>query len=280
VREFTNFFMRSPQPRETTWVMVAAGEAKKVLETHSELEKSSAQSIGYLARAKTGFSVHMKDFVMMLAGKGTNPIASRIEAIPQGTPQGPGQEGLKRHLEVGLTGTAVFKKDKLVGWLDQSETRGLLWLRGEILKGIITVPSPAEPDKAISLNIIRGSTEVDPQYDGETVRFRVKLMVEGDVMEQQSTEELGKPEMVKLLDEVVAAEVEEKARSALARAQEEYGVDIFNFGEAFHRKYKKDWKMLKDRWDEVFSAAEVEFEVNARVRRTGMQIRRTSLPEE
>jgi len=168
-----------------------------------------------------------------------------------------------------------------VGWLDQSETRGLLWLRGEILKGVITFPSLAEPGKNLSVIIIRGYTEVQPHYDGESVWFNVKMDVEGDLAEQQSEHEnILEKHVRKAMEKEMARQIEDIARSALKKAQREYGVDIFDFGIAFHRKYPRQWLELRDRWDELFSEAGVEFAVEAHLRRSGLQGRRTSVPEQ
>ena len=280
VRNISNFFMRNPQTRETIWVLVSKGEAKKLLESHSELEKTSAQSVGFLVRNRAGLSVILKDFQMALASCGTNPAAPRVELQKLGQPQGPGMEEKLQHEEAVITGTGVFKDDRLAGWLDTSETRGLLWLRGEVRKGAITIPSPGQPDKLISLSLVRGKTRVEPEYDGETVRFNVNLSFEADLLEQQSTEDLTTPEKVAAVEMAAAEDVFRKCADALEKARGEYGTDVFNFGEAFHRKYKKEWKVLKDCWNEEFAKAEVNIAVEAHLRRSGLLTRRASLKQE
>ena len=279
MRRYINFFTRSPQSREIAWILVAKGEAKDILETASRLENSSAQDIGYLARAKTGYSVNFKDFKIMLATKGSNPIASGVELVERGVAPGPEKEKSVKHEGAALTGTAVFKDEKLAGWLDESETRGLLWLRGEILKGVITLPSPTGQGKVMSVEIMRGHTEVEPYYDGESVWFVVKIVVEGDLLEQQSSEDITERDVRKAIEKEMAREVEEKARLALEKAQGEYGVDIFGFGVAFHRKYPKVWTDLEDRWDEVFAGAYVDCAVEAHLRRSGLIGKRGTLRE-
>lgn len=281
VRKYTNFISRGLQPRETMWVLVAKGEAKDILETHTKLEKSLAQEIGFLARARTGYSVNWKDFIMMLATRGSNPIATRVDIVESGvTPGGLAQEKTTKHTGAALTGTAVFHEDKLVGWLDESETRGLLWLRGEVLKGVIILPSLTEPGKEMSVEIIRGHTEVKPQYDRESVWFNVKIVVEGDMSEDQSNEEILEREVRKAIEKEMAREIEEKVRLVLLKAQGEYGLDVFDFGTAFRRKYPREWAELKGRWDEVFAGAGVDIAVEAHLRRSGLQGRRTSIREE
>lgn len=276
VRSVTNFFMRNPQPRETIWMLVSKGEAKKVLESHSELEKTSAQSVALLARNRAGFSIMMKDFQMALASRGTNPAAPRAEVQVVGEPQGPGMEEKIMHEEVTITGTGVFKDERLVGWLDNSETRGLLWLRGEVKKGMIIIPSPGEPNKLVSFNVIRANTRVDPEYDGETIKFNVTMIFEGDLLEQQSIDDLTKPEKIEAIEMAAAGDIFRQSTAALEKAQGEYGTDIFNFGEAFHRKYKKEWKQLKDHWNEEFVNAEINIAVEAHLRRTGLLTKRAS----
>ncbi|WP_412759097.1 Ger(x)C family spore germination C-terminal domain-containing protein [Neobacillus cucumis] len=32
-------------------------------------------------------------------------------------------------------GSAVFYKDKLVGWINDKDTRGVLWIRNKMVKG-------------------------------------------------------------------------------------------------------------------------------------------------
>ncbi|NPV71552.1 MAG: Ger(x)C family spore germination protein [Firmicutes bacterium] len=276
-----DFFNRDRQPRETMGVMVSEGEARHFLETCSYLEKTSAQAAGLLARMKIGFTVQLREFTEMLASKGVQPVATRVVAREAGIAAGPTEEKEPEpHRQVEISGVAVFKEHRLVGWLDDSETRGLLWVKGEIRRGMITVPSPGEPDKEISIRIRQGSTSVVPRYDGVRPRFEVKVRLEGDMVEQQSREDLSKPEKIKALENAIAEDVRRRIAAVLEKAQKEYGVDIFGFGDAFHRRYKKEWRHLKDRWDEEFARADVSIAAEAHVREIGLSTRRADTMEE
>jgi spore germination protein KC len=259
------------------WVMVSEGEAKRLLESHSELERTSAQSSGFLARSRAGFSIEFIDFIKDLASWGTNPVATGIRLARQGEAQGPGMEKKHKHDEVVFTGTAVFKDDRLVGWLNKSETRGLLWLRGEMERGVITVPSVTDPEKKLSFRVTRSKTRVKPFWDGEKVSLFIEISADVDLEEQQSRENILEPEIVKALEGRVAADIEKRCRGALAKARDKYGVDIFRFGDTFHRKYKKVWPEIKHRWDEEFVKADVSLSVKVHLRSMGLQSRRSSL---
>lgn len=270
VRDYTNFFMRDPMPRETTWILITKGEAKKVLESHSEMETTSAQSIGFIVRNRAGLAVMMKDFAMALASRGTNPSLPALEMQKFGEQEGPGLEKNEQHAEAVITGTGVFKDEYLAGWLDAHETRGLLWLRGEINNGVITVPSPGQPDKLVSIHVVRTNARVEPEYDGEVIRFNVDISFEGELLEQQSTENLSNLNNTAVVEAAAAEEVVKICSLVLAKTQGEYHTDIFGFGEAFHRKYKEDWKELKSQWDDYFVNAQVNIAVKAHLRRTGL----------
>jgi len=270
VRSYIDFFMRDPMPRETTWVLVTKGEAKTVLESHAELEKTSAQSIGFILRNNEGLGVMLKDFIMALATMGTNPFLPLVELEQVGEVTGPGMAQPKQHKGASITGLAVFKDEYLVGWLDIQETRGFLWLRGDKDSRVIIIPSPEQPDKMLSIDIIGIKSKVEPQFDGEKISFDVNLSIKGELSEQQSTEDLNTPETIKKIEEAMAEYAVNTCLAALEKAQGEYGTDIFSFGEAFHRKYKREYKELKYNWNDVFKDAQINIAVEASLQRVGL----------
>jgi spore germination protein KC len=277
VLDVINFFHRQPLSRGTVWVMATPQEAKKVLESHSELQMTSAQAVGFLARHKTGYTVKFKDLSMDLASRGTNPVLTRVELKRQGVAQGPGLEKAHHHQEIVLTGAAVFKGDKLMSWLDWRETQGLRWLKGEVQRMEIIIPSPICPGKKISLEAMKSKTKIEPVYQNGKIKFYLTINTEIDLIEQQGEENFTRPETIKIIENTAANEIRQSVKTTLDKAQGEYKVDSFGFGEAFHRKYKKQWTKLKNRWDEEFTDAQVYLTVKVKLRDTGMQGRRASL---
>lgn len=270
VRNYIDFFMRDPMPRETTWVLVTKGEAKTILESHAELEKTSSQALGFILRNNEGLGVMLKDFVMALAARGTNPFLPMVEMEHVGQVSGPGMAQPKQHEGVSITGLAVFKDEYLVGWLDTKETRGFLWLRGHMDNSVITIPSPGQPDKLLTIEVIGAKTKVEPQFDGEKISFDVNMSIQGEISELQSTDELITPEKIVEIEEAMAEDAVNTCLAVLEKTQGEYGSDIFGFGDAFHRKYKREYKELKHNWNEVFKDAQVNIAIEARVQRVGL----------
>jgi spore germination protein KC len=66
-----------------------------------------------------------------------------------------------------------------------------------------------------------------------------------------------------------AVVIEEEINAALTKAQD-WGVDIFKFGDEFHRKFPQEWSELEGNWDEIFKELEVNVEVIAKLSQVGI----------
>jgi len=271
----TNYFQRNRGPRENMCMVVTKGEASKLLEIPSVLEKTSAQAICRMINAEPGYTVQLWQLAEMLASKGIQPIMTWMEEksdapTPEVEPVSPVQERLK------IAGFGVFKDDRLIGWLDDYEGAGLLWLKGERLMEAITVTDPTESDKNVSIAVLRGSRKIIPQYDGKNLCFTVKVTAEGGIIEQQGIHNLAQPHLIKVLEKKMSEEIKKGILTTLNKAQGELGLDIFGFGQAFHRKYKEYWPKLQDNWDNTFAQAKIDIEVETHILDTGLQGRRAS----
>ena len=85
-----------------------------------------------------------------------------------------------------------------------------------------------------------------------------------------SNVELTNTEMLKMLEQRNTAVIKNEIESVLKKAQREWGVDIFGFGEAVHRKYPREWKELKDQWRDVFPNIKVQVKVDSKLRTAGL----------
>jgi len=276
-----DFFLRSRQPREIMWVMMAKGEAREVMESYSPLANTSAQAAGFLALLKVGKFVRLKDLAEMLASREGEPVATRVEVREAGTTPGPAPgQGTSPTVprQVEITGSAVFRRDRLIGWFNAYETTGLKWLKGEVDREVLLVPTPSREEEKVSVSIMGGRTRILPELSGDRVRFHVQMRVDAMVAEQQSLSDLARPPQAKALEALVAEEIRRRALVALRKAQQDYGVDPFRFGRAFHQKYPRQWREIEGRWNELFRRAEFRLEVKVHLRELGLEMRRVDVP--
>ncbi len=261
-----DFVRRDHEYRRLSYLFIAKGKAKDIIKGEHEQEKIPGKALESLAKATKATSklpkIDLNDFFNTLTSKTTDSIAPGIHVIEK-------KINKKTKKVIELDETAIFKKDKLAGWFDWTETRGLLWVLDKVKSGIIIVKSPKDEKEYVSLEIIRASSKVKPEIRDGKLSVTVEVKEEGNLGEQMSQVDLTKPDTFKELEKRQAAAIEEEINAALHKAQE-WGVDIFQFGEAFHRKFPKEWPELKENWDEEFKKLEVTLEVDAKLRRVGI----------
>ena len=261
VGKYLDLFFRDPEPRLTSWFIVTKGKAKEALDTKAELEQVPALNIAQLVEARAATSevsaVNLYDFMTRFMSKTTAPIASLLEIESRG------EEKIAR-----LVGTAVFKKEKMVGSLDKAETRGLLWVLGKVKSGIVVTPCPGGEGKAC-LEIIWTKSKVIPEIKGGKLEITVTIKEEGNLGGQMCAQDLTLPETWIALEKNKAKVIQQEVKAALQKAQA-LNTDIFGFGDAVHRKYPALWKEWEAQWDEIFPNLKVKVLVEAKLRQTGM----------
>lgn len=267
-----DFLMRDAEPSVRMWVLVTRGQAKEVLETPIPTEKVWGVGLSKMVKASEAHGkvpvVDVLDFMKAVKSTTTCPVATGIEIT--GTEKKPEQEAVAPGKTPVLRGTAVFKDYKMTGWLDETQTRGLLWVKGEVKSGIIVVPTPGNENKLMFLEIIRADSKIEAEISDGRVTITVKVKEEGNIGEVvPNNVEIKKPEIIKTIEARQREAIENEIWAAVTRAQE-LNADVFGFGEAVRRKYPREWPQYEKMWDELFPALDVVVEVEAKIRRTGM----------
>ncbi len=269
VRKYVDFFVRDPETRLNVFVLVSKAAAKEPFGVKPQFEKTSAMDIASLLQNQAATSqtsvIKMKDFLACLLSKTTSPVAPIVEVVEQGDKQ-----------SVYISGTAVFKKDKLVGELGKDETRGLLWVNDKVKSGIIKVKCPSGPEN-VSLEIIHAGSKVTPEIKDKKVYFKIKVKEKGNIGDQECFEDLALPSAMQALEKEEAEVIRGEIMSAFKKAKE-LNADIFGFGEMLHQRYPKQWKSMEKDWDDIFQTIELQVSVETRLELTG-QINRPVSPE-
>ncbi|MGE5585614.1 MAG: Ger(x)C family spore germination protein [Bacillota bacterium] len=286
IGDVLDLFRRDGESRLRVWMVVAKGaKASDLLQTEFEIERMPPEGAkGLLEAARTGLSTvgedMLNDFLQRLEGEGIDPIATRAEIVPR--PQEFDIRGELKREKIGgslrLTGAAVFRNDRLVGWLNKPETRGFNWITGKVRSGIIVIEKPGEEGKFIGLEILRAKGAFKPEVRDGRVTVTVKVEAEANVGDIQGFIDLLKsPELWASMERRMATVIENEVLAAVAKAQE-LGSDIFGFGAELNRRDPKKWACeFRDRWDEEFRDIDVQVEVKAKLRRSGLALRSTRI---
>jgi spore germination protein KC len=258
VSPLLDLFIRDPEPRPTQWILVTETEAKAILAATSPLEKASAISIDSLMKNTVNTSkivaVDLQTFIEKLISKTTSAVAPIIKTSSE------------EPKEVILDGTAVFKKDKMAGELNPNETRGLLWVTGQVKSGVITFETKEQ--EPVTLEIIQASGSFRPQLSEGKPLIHLKIKVVCNLGEQETKDDMSDPEKLNFLAKKADAVVRNEIASTIKKAQQ-LRADVFGFGQAFYIKYPKQWKRMESRWDELFPQVKMDVKVDIAIKQVG-----------
>jgi len=249
-----DFFLRSHETRLTVDILVAKGKASDIFEVEPRFGKLPAGEIAQLVEEQGNSSESAKltlmDFISQFTGSKAM-VAPIIEVREE-------QNKKVAYISKG----AVFKKDKFVGELDKRETRGLLWVLGNVKSGVIMVEAMGEN---AFLEISKSKSDVEYKIDKDgNILFNIKIIEKSTITSQTGYADFLKPENVKLLEKSEEEEIKKEIESALSKARE-LDADIFGFGENINQKDNKKWKTIKDNWEDQFKKLEVNVEVSAKI---------------
>lgn len=280
IEEVIDFFVRDGEARRTARVGIFKGEkASDLFQAEFELERlPSKGGFGITTVSRAGLStvvdVDLNSFLQMLVGEGIEPVAIRAELVPR-----PPDTDIRGQLErkvvsvsARVTGAAVFKGDRLVGWLNKPETRGLNWVKGEVRSGIIVIKQPGAEDKFVGLELRRAGSKVKPEIKNGKPSVTVEVDAEaavGDVQEFIDTVDASK--VVPSMERRMATVIKNEIMAALEKAQGQFKSDIFGFGSAISKRFPREWQALKRDWNDTgFIQLDVQVKVKAKLRRSGL----------
>jgi spore germination protein KC len=172
---------------------------------------------------------------------------------------------LKNYLQ--YTDLGVFRQDKLVGFLNETEASGYRYLINDIKDTVIEMPCNKTHKDVTEL--IHTKTIVTGKVVNQKPKMDVRIYAEANVAELQCQSDLLDKNVIKTLERKSQKEIKGQITSALQKMQKEYHSDIFGFGEKIHQSNPREWKKLEKNWSDVFSKMPVQVSVKVEIRNFG-----------
>lgn len=255
-----DFFLRNNDARRNVAVMIAKGEAKKVLDTLPQGEKTPVIFIQSISKNQESFRMVPETRIGDIH---ENLLKKQSFTV---------QVATEKSRFISLDGAAVMTavQNKLAGFLDDAETKGYNFIRKGILSGVIEV-SVGDSLIVYKIEKIKRRIKVDKR-DPAHIRFTIEIDVEGDILEAY--------ERLNYLDDATLQQLQEHLRKAILqltgktikKSQKVFKKDILGLGSHLEEWHPKLWKSLKDEWDtgvNHYAKSDIEVIVRPHIRRIG-----------
>lgn len=207
--------------------------------------------------------------IAALTSLGNEPAISGI-SIAGNIKQGWNKSNLettKRTYTV-INGIGVFRKGKLVHWLDGTKAKSVQMINNTLKQTNVNVTCKKGTDLSVVIN--RAKKDVKVNVKEEKVFIDVHIHANAYIGEAVCDEDLKKVTILKNIEKKVEHKIKKDLQKGIREVQK-LKTDIFGFGDILHRSHLKEWRMVKDHWNESFSKAYVRIKVQVNIDSTGMR---------
>lgn len=289
ILEFLDLWERDAEARLITKILICRGRAEDVLVSSAGgLEKTVGLELAGLERFAriNGHSAILSthEFIALNASRGADPFTGVVElrsvpTIPTSggtkTSSSPGlkEEKQKETIQaLRLKGLALFKNDKLVGFAEPPEARGLLIMGGKVGNTVLHVRATDDNTKrnnTVALEVFKMKRQIKVEEKEGLPLVKIKITTELGLAEQAYSEDLTKAEANRFLEQQAATVIRNESEQAIELIQG-LGVDPLGIGDFIRQQNKKLWSRLEKNWPEGLRDTEFSLDIQAKVRHSAL----------
>jgi spore germination protein KC len=279
---FLDFLERSGDFRNDFNILISRKyKASDYISTVAPVQKVSSIKINkqieaFLEEWGGDPNIRLTDLLSSITSNGRTPVLAAV-TIKGDPAKGKSVENIQRvdlDALVELDGLAVFDNKKVVGFLTLEDARNYLWTQ-DLNRTSISVPcgeeDEQENEKFIDVRIVTSASSINASYKGNEPKLKVKINGEAHIDGTQCSKDLTKVETFQEYEKRVNDFILTDVEGTIQKVQDEYGVDIFGFGDALYRQHYDKFKQVEDQWNEEFTRGEIEVEVYMHLRRSGIR---------
>lgn len=282
ISQIIDRYLRNTESRETVWLLLTDKKADSILRKLIPPEKVPGSSISQmLIKEKRISSIFPPVTVFDYAYK-MNSDAKAI-GIPMITLAGAESSENEKMLEsldiykevspplkIRISELAIIQNDRLVGFMNQHESRGLSWLTNRVNGTVLSLSSSEQnPKQNISLTVLRSKTRIQLVKQGSNYIMNVKVKAKANISESGSKLNLSQVRAVKQIEKQAAKQIGDEIRASW-EVMQQLGADLGGFADILHREYPKDWRGLEKNWEREFKNMDLNVQVNVTIKRPGM----------
>jgi spore germination protein KC len=260
VTKYLDFLFRDAEAREDTWLLISKEKtAGEILQSKGMLKPMVSFEIDDSMRSQKAISrfpyIELFEFFDRLFYKQVAPILPAVHLVKQHGEKTP---------EVGET--AIFKGKKLIGFLNEEDTKSMLWLRDEIKGGLAIIKDVAGTKDDVTLEIYKSKTKLTPVIQDGVLKMKAEIELDVSIGEILGSTDFisssGKQKLAKASEK----QIEEEIKKMYTIVRDQYNADVFGFGRRVEMKMPDVWSQIKNDWDEFFAELELDIKVNVKIR--------------
>jgi len=265
VIDIIDFLSRDAEPRLNVDLMVSKEKtANEILSAQSTTEAIRAFEIEQMLDAQEDLSksprTSVYQFINDLPCEGIAPVLPALRVV---------QSGGKKTF--ALSGAAVFNGDKMIGYLNDEESKYYCYISDKSKSSLIVLVGSQETEGVdITLEVYDTDTKIKPVYSEGKVTMNIEIKVRAALAEQTGNSKAQSETEVLKVKKAAEDYMERKTKITIKNVQEKFGVDIFGFGKKIHADMPQLWKEIGHDWNSIYKKTDVSVSVLVDIKNRGL----------
>lgn len=264
INDILDFFVRYYESRPTVKIIIVKGKAESVLSFKKDDKLIMAKDIMAITESERinskVMSSNIFQFVGALKNSTLDPIASIVSVERQNDEE-----------ILAANGTAVFKNDKLAGFIDTNSTRGALIINNRLNGGteVIDVESVGK----VSYSLEKSKSKVKFKLENGKPVYNIIIKINANIYEIERDIKTQLPDNAfNLMEEALISRIKTITNQAIYKSIFEYNSDIFGFGQIALKSDKEYFRTVENNWDQAMKEAKYNIDVSVKIDDTGQGI--------
>ena len=264
INDILDFFVRYYESRPTVKIIIVKGKAESVLSFKKDDKLIMAKDIMAITESERINSKVMSSNIFQFAGALKNstldPIASIVSVEMQNDEE-----------ILAANGTAVFKDDKLAGFIDTNSTRGALIINNRLNGGteVIDVESVGK----VSYSLEKSKSKVKFKLENGKPVYNIIIKINTNIYEIERDIKNQLPDNAfNLMEEALISRIKTITSQAIYKSIFEYNSDIFGFGQIALKSDKEYFRTVENNWDQAMKEAKYNIDVSVKIDDTGQGV--------
>lgn len=266
VVQILDWFNRDSETRADIHIFISKEKtAEEILAAQGKTDKINGFEMNDVLDNEKSLSnapqIEIWKFTNTLQSQGIASIATAVDLVKIG--EGPAVPH--------IMGSAIFKGDKFLGFIDGEDTKFMLFVLDEIEGGILAVEGGKETiSTTVTLEIFKNRTNIKPVVHNGSIEMNVSVETIVAIDEIENTENVIDEEGRKKLEAFSENFLKNHIEATIQKVQAEYGVDIFGFGSKLNDEDPKLWKNISLDWGARFKKLKVNVDCKIHIRNSAM----------
>ncbi|MHA6532504.1 Ger(x)C family spore germination protein [Paenibacillus sp. BAC0078] len=276
IKDMLDVMERESDMRLTSLVFVSKDQpAREVMSTMTVFSKiPSSDLVEKLATTSKQFGYNFKmevdDVIRGIQIRGGGPVINGVftSGNRESADTNDNLKTIAPQTILRVSKLAAFKDDKLRGWLEGKSALGTVLLLNKTKEFPVVIKN----EKGyLAFNVYQSQVSVTASAkDPEHPVINIKITQQAALKESPNSFDLTSPKVLERLSDQLTEETRSQIQTAIASAQK-LGSDYLGFGEVVERENPRGWKKVKNHWENIFAACNVNIDADTVIRHTDMR---------